>query len=215
MTFSHTVSYIWLQQAFIALFFLWFYDNSIFESIETGSIAYELVRPMDLYSRWFSITAANRVSRTVLRCVPLLAVAFVLPHPFRLVFGGGPAQLGLFAISMALSLGVVLSFSMLIYISAFYTLNSNGVRLIVAVASDFMSGGYIPLPFMPDAVRVVLEVLPFGSMQNMPLLIFSGYLYGEALMRGLALQVFWFAALVIIGRVLMARSLRRVVTQGG
>jgi len=215
MAFSHTVTYIWMQQAFVALFFLWFYDNSIFESIETGSIAYELVRPMDLYSRWFSMTAANRVSRTLLRAIPIFVVAFFLPHPFRLVIPMEFMRWILFAISMVLALGVVLSFSMLVYISAFYTINSAGSRLIIGLTADFLSGAYIPLPFFPGTVRTVAELLPFGSMQNMPLLIFSGYLEGVAIARGIGLQVFWLIALVAIGRFWMSRALKRVVVQGG
>jgi len=215
MTFQQTVSYIWLQQAFMAMFFLWFYENSIFESVESGSIAYEMVRPMDLYSRWFCMTGANRVARTVLRCAPLIVVALILPHPYRLVIPFDIARVGLFFLSMALTLGVVLSFSMLIYISAFYTINSTGTRLIVAVAADFLSGGTIPIPFFPDTIRTIVELLPFGSMQNMPLLIFSGHVYGAAAFRGIGLQVFWFVMLVVIGRFWMGRALRRVVTQGG
>ncbi|MCL2404975.1 MAG: ABC transporter permease [Defluviitaleaceae bacterium] len=215
MTFQQTVSYIWLQQAFLALFFLWFYENSIFESIESGSIAYEMVRPMDLYSRWYSVTAANRISRTVLRCAPLLVVALLLPHPYRLVIPGDIVQLGLFFLSMVLSLGVVLSLSMLVYISAFYTVNGAGTRLIIAVMSDFLSGGIIPIPFFPGTVRLVVELLPFGSMQNMPLLIFSGHIYGVAALRGIGLQIFWIVVLIIIGRLWMSRALKRVITQGG
>ena len=215
MTFQQTVSYIWLQQAFLALFFLWFFEDSIFESVESGAIAYELVRPMDLYSRWFSITAANRISRTLLRCGPLLVVALILPHPFRLVIPADLARLGLFVFSMALALGVVLSFSMLIYISAFYTINSRGTRLIVAVVADFLSGASIPLPFFPDTARVIAELLPFGSMQNMPFLIFNGHVYGWLALRGISLQVFWLAALLVIGRFWMSRALKRVVAQGG
>ncbi|MCL2360432.1 MAG: ABC transporter permease [Defluviitaleaceae bacterium] len=215
MEFSHTVTYIWLQQAFVSLFFLWFYDNSIFEAIETGAIAYELVRPMDLYSRWFSINAANRVSRTLLRAVPLIAIALFLPHPLRLVIPADLVRWGLFAISMVLALGVVLSFSMLVYISAFYTINSAGSRLIVGIAADFLSGAYIPLPFFPGTVRTVAELLPFGSMQNMPLLIFSGYLEGAAVLRGIGLQVFWLVVLVVVGRFWMSLALKRVVVQGG
>ncbi|MCL2378449.1 MAG: ABC transporter permease [Defluviitaleaceae bacterium] len=215
MTFQQTVTYIWLQQAFLALFFIWFYEYRIFESIESGSIAYEMVRPMDLYSRWFSMTAANRVARTLLRSAPLIAAALILPHPFRLVIPFDIARLGLFLISMALTLGVVLSFSMLVYISSFYTINSAGTRLMAAVASDFLAGGTIPIPFFPDTFRTIVELLPFGSMQNMPLLIFSGHIYGTAAFRGIGLQMFWVVALIIIGRFWMSRALKRVVAQGG
>ena len=215
MTLQQTVAYIWMQQAFMALFYLWFFENSIFESVENGHISYELVRPMDLYGRWFTMTTANRIARMLLRCLPILVVAFVLPEPFRLVLPNEIGRLGLFFISMMLSMGVVVSFSMLIYISAFHTINSMGTRIVVGVAGDFLAGGYIPIPFFPDTLRIVVELSPFGAMQNMPLLIFSGHLSGDALTRGLVLQVFWLAVLVVVGRVMMARALKKVVVQGG
>jgi len=215
MTFQQTVTYVWLQQAFIALFYVWFYENSIIETMESGSIAYELVRPMDLYGKWFVSTAANRMARTLLRCAPILIVAFILPPMFRLLLPLSFGVLILFFVSAFMSMLVVVAFSMLIYISAFFTINSLGTRIIVGVASDFLAGGYIPIPFFPDILRRVVEFSPFGSMQNMPLLIYSGYLTGAALVRGLALQVFWIVALVIIGRYFMAKSLKNVVVQGG
>jgi ABC-2 type transport system permease protein len=213
MTFQETVTYIWLQQAFVALLFVWFYEYKIFEAIESGYISYEMVRPMDLYGRWFTMTVANRMARAVLRAVPILAVAFVLPAPLRLVIE--PSRLPLFFVSLVLSLGVVVAFSMLIYISAFYTVNSLGVRIVVGIAGDFLSGGFIPVPFFPDALRIAVELSPFGAMQNMPLLIFSGNLTGDALLRGILLQFFWLAALLLIGRFCMSRALKKVVVQGG
>jgi len=215
MTFQQTVAYIWIQQAFIAVFFIYFFDESIFESIESGYISYELVRPMDLYSRWFTMTAARRMATAALRCIPILAVAFFLPEPFRLVLPGEPFQILLFFISLFLSMSVVVSFTMLIYVSSFFTINSTGVRSIMAIGSDFFAGGYLPIPFFPDWLRIAVELSPFGAMQNMPLLVFSGHFYGDALVRGMLLQMFWLVVLVIIGRVLMRHALKRVIAQGG
>jgi len=136
-----------------------------------------------------------------------------LPEPFRLVLPNEIGRLGLFFVSMLLSLGVVVSFSMLIYISAFYTINSMGTR--VAVAGDFLAGGYIPIPFFPDMLHTVVELSPFGAMQNMPLLIFSGHLTGDTMTRGLILQVFWLVFLVAVGHAMMGQALKKVVVQGG
>lgn len=47
MEFSQLTSYIWMQQAFLALFMSWYFDNDIFMIITNGNIAYELSRPMD------------------------------------------------------------------------------------------------------------------------------------------------------------------------
>ena len=215
MEFSQTVSYIWIQQAFLALFMSWFWENDIAASITEGSIAYEMVRPMDLYSRWFCQAAANRLARALLRCAPILIVAFIVPEPFRMSFPPSILQFGFFVASMALSLGVVVSFSMLTYVSLFYTLSPMGMRIVLAVSSDFLAGAIVPLPFFPEPFRVVAELLPFAAMQNMPLRIYAGNIAGMDALRGIALQLFWLAALLLIGRFAMGRAIKKVVVQGG
>jgi ABC-2 type transport system permease protein len=52
-------------------------------------------------------------------------------------------------------------------------------------------------------------------MQNMPLRLYSGHIAGGEAARGMALQVFWAAALILLGRALMKRALKRVTVQGG
>jgi ABC-2 type transport system permease protein len=215
MEFSQTVSYIWMQQAFLALFMMWFWEGEIAAAITEGSIAYEMVRPVDLYSRWFCQATANRLARAALRCAPILLVAFALPEPFRMALPAGAGRLLLFLLSALLSLGVVVSFSMLMYISLFYTLSPVGVRVIAGALSDFLAGATVPLPFFPEPARAVVELLPFAAMQNMPLRIYSGNIAGAGAAAGIALQVFWLAALVLAGRLLMGRALKRVVAQGG
>jgi ABC-2 type transport system permease protein len=215
MEFSQTVSYIWLLQAFLALFMMWFWENDIAAAITEGSIAYEMVRPVDLYGRWFCQAAANRLARATLRCAPILLVAFVVPAPYRMSLPPDMGQAALFLLSAALSLGVVTAFSMLIYISLFYMLSPMGMRLVVAALSDFLAGGTVPLPFFPEPVRAVVELLPFAAMQNMPLRIYGGHIAGADALRGVALQVFWLAVLFLTGRLAMRRALQRVVAQGG
>lgn len=215
MEFSQTVSYIWLQQAFLALFMTWFYEQDIFETITSGAVAYELVRPIDLYNRWFCHSAANRLARAVLRCFPILLVAFIVPEPLRMSLPPDLGQFGLFMISVPLSLGVVVAFTMLVYISVFFTLSPIGVRIVAALLADFLAGGIVPLPFFPDVVRGVVEILPFAAMQNMPLRIYSGHISGAAAVRGLFLQAFWLVILVVLGKLWMKLALRRAVVQGG
>jgi len=215
MEFSHTVTYIWLQQAFLALFMSWFWENDIADSILSGAISYELTRPMDLYNRWYCQTVAGRLSRATLRCLPILVVGFIVPGPYGLSLPAGAGAFALFALSAALALGVVAAFSMLMYISLFYTISSLGVRSVLGVLSDFLSGHIIPLPFFPQRIRVVAEFLPFASMQNMPLRIYSGNISGADAFWGIGLQLFWLVTLAAAGRAAMRRAVKRVVVQGG
>ena len=215
MEFSQTVSYIWMQQAFLALFMTWFFENEIFAAITSGSIAYELVRPLDLYNRWFYQSAANRLAKAVMRCFPILLVAYIVPDPLRMSLPASLPQFLLFICSVVLAFSVVVAFSMLIYTITFYTLSPVGVRLMSAVLADFLAGAIIPLPFFPDGIRQVAELLPFAAMQNMPLRIYCGNIIGIDALKGTGLQIFWLIALVLCGRMMMKRALKKVVVQGG
>lgn len=211
MELSQTVSYIWMQQVFFVFFSVVFGDNEIIDSIRSGAIAYELVRPMNLYGRWFSQSMANRVAYTVLNCMPALVIAFIIPKPYRITLPASLVQMGAFLISMALALCIVVEFAMLLYVSLFYTLSHRGIKIIVTALTSFLSGGVIPLPFFPEPVLAVVNLLPFAAMQNMPLLIFSGNLAGVDVIGGIAFQLFWVAVLFVIGQFSMRTALKKVV----
>lgn len=187
MEFPQLVGYIWIQQAFLALFMIWFLENDIFEAISSGAVAYELVRPVDLYNRWFCQSLGNRIARALLRCFPVLLVAFMVPEPFRLMLPVSVLQFTLFLFSMLLCVGVVVALANLVYISTLYTLSPQGVRIITAVLADFLAGSLIPLPFFPVAFRKIVELLPFAAMQNVPLRIYTGNLRNEAAFKGIIL----------------------------
>ncbi|NLL46990.1 MAG: ABC transporter permease [Firmicutes bacterium] len=215
MEFSQVVTYIWIQQAFLAIFMVWFYENEIFEAISSGTIAYELVRPLDLYNRWFAQSVANRLARALLRSLPILLVAFLVPSPLRMSLPASGLQFAFFSLSFFLSLGVVVAYTMIVYIITFFTLSPVGIRIIAAMLADFLAGGILPLPFFPEGVRAVVERLPFAAMQNMPLRIYSGHISGTGALSGIGLQLAWFVVLVSIGRQMMKRALQKVVVQGG
>ena len=145
MTFPELVTYIWLQQSLLALVMAWYYDNEIFDSISNGNIAYELCRPVDIYTLWFIKNLAVRVSRVVLRCAPILLVASLLPAPYNISLPASPEAGLMFLISLILGTLVVVAFYMLVYISAFYTISSLGVRTVATNIVLFFSGDIIPL----------------------------------------------------------------------
>lgn len=215
MEFSQTVSYIWMQQTLMVLFSVVFADGEIYSAIRDGSIAYELVRPMDLYGRWFCQSAANRIAFTMLNCLPVIFISFIMPKRYRMSLPLNIGQFLLFLLSTVLALCVVVAFAMLMYITLFYTLSHRGIKIIVTAVTTFLSGGVIPLPFFSESVLVIVQLLPFAAMQNMPLRIYSGNIVGVDALKGIAFQVFWFMALLIIGRFTMRRTLKKVIVQGG
>jgi len=215
MPFDSLSSYIWLQQAFLAIFMAWFFDSDIFDSIVTGNIAYELCRPCDIYNMWFTKNVAIRVSRAVLRCLPILVFAFILPQPYGMSLPVSFAAFLLFVLSMLLGLLVLVAFSMLIYISAFYTISPIGIRILATSVIEFFAGALIPIPFFPEFLQPFIYALPFASMQNTPFLIYTGYISGAEIVKSMLLQLAWFVVLWCVGKLLIKHAIKKVVVQGG
>lgn len=215
MEFSALSSYIWLQQAFLALYMMWFLEREIFDSITSGGIAYELCRPLDLYSMWFSRNIANRLSKALLRCFPILLLAALLPKPYGMQAPKNVVSFFVFLLSMGLALIVTVAFCMILYLLCFYTISPLGIKMVLFSMVEFFSGAVIPLPFLPDGIRQLCELLPFASMQNVPFRIYSGDLTGWNGIFAVLLQIFWSVVLIIFGKWMFQKALRRVVVQGG
>lgn len=215
MTLSELSSYLWLQQAFLALFMAWFLDNDILDGITSGNVAYELCRPIDLYTMWFLKNMAIRLSKVALRCMPIILVAAFLPKPYNISMPSSLFSAVLFVPSLLTGFLLIIAFNMLIYISVFYTLSPTGIRVLAVSAIEFLSGAIIPIPFFPESLQKFIYMLPFASMQNTPFLIYTGYIKGIDAIKGMLLQVVWFLLLAIAGKMFMKKALKKAVVQGG
>lgn len=215
MTFQATATYVWMQQAFLAIFAAWSLENEIFDSIRDGNVAYEICRPIDIYNMWFSRSTANRISRAFLRCVPILLVAAFLPAPYGMTLPPSVPAFFWFLLAMGLGLLVAVAFCMLVYIVTFFTVSPTGVRMVAVSMVELLQGAIIPLPFFPDGIRQVMELLPFAAMQNVPLRVYTGDIAGQELYFAVLLQVFWLIVMVAGGKALTRLALKRVVVQGG
>ena len=81
---NELITYLWLNQAFFALICIWHKDNEILNMIKKGDVAYELCRPQNLYVMWFVRILSSKLSSVLLRCIPLIIVALILPSPYNL-----------------------------------------------------------------------------------------------------------------------------------
>ncbi len=215
MSFRALTSYIWLQQAFLTLFGAWMFENEIFDAIVDGNLAYEMCRPVNVYNMWFSRSMAMRFSRVCLRCLPILLVAGLLPEPYGMSLPASALHGLLFAVTIFLCALVVVACTMLVYVLTFYTISPVGLRMVYVCAVDFLCGAIIPLPFLPDGLQRVIELLPFASMQNVPLRIYGGSMSGGEMVRAIGLQIVWIVVLIAVGRMLCARAMKKVIVQGG
>jgi len=205
------VTYVWLGQAFLGLQ-PWGVDRDIRDQIRSGTVAYELMRPLNLYLFWYARALAFKTAPTLLRSVPLLLIAglFLDLTP--------PASWAATGAFLAATLGALLlssAITTLMNISLLWTLSGDGVTALVPACVIVFSGMVVPLPLFPDWALPILNLLPFRGLVDVPFRLYLGHLPPGELLCLLGHQLAWTGILVLLGQVILSRGTRRLVVQGG
>jgi ABC-2 type transport system permease protein len=211
MSRTDVISYVWLGQAVFYLMLLGT-DQDVTTMIRSGTVVYELLRPMDLYWVWFVRAVALRSVPTVMRGVPVIVFAalfFGLKPPPSVASGLA------FAGSLLGALVIASAFTALMSISMMWTVSGLGITRIVPGIAYCLSGIIIPLPFFPDWAQPVLNALPFRHLVDTPFRLYLGHISPEQAPAILLQELVWTAALIMLGRLLLSRGARRLVAQGG
>jgi ABC-2 type transport system permease protein len=190
----------------------WTIDHEIRGMIRSGAVAYELARPIDLYGFWYSRNLAGRIAPTLLRSLPIFVlawIAFDLQLPPSLAAAGAWLLSTLSAVLLAGAIATLLSIALL------WTISGEGISQIIQVSIFVFSGMIVPLPLFPDWSQPLLNALPFRGLVDIPFRFYTGDLTPDQLLPHLAHQLAWTLALVLLGRWLLSRGMRRLVVQGG
>jgi ABC-2 type transport system permease protein len=212
---SEIIQYQWLSQAFLALIWIWHKDNEILSMIKNGNVAYELCRPQNLYWMWYIRILASKLSAVLLRCIPLLIIAFLLPHPYNLILPESFTALMFFIITLALATLLVTALVTLMYLLIFYSVDSRGIMGMYCGIAEILSGQVIAIPLFPVFLRNIAIVLPFAYISDFSFRIYSGNIAGTQIIQGLTIQIIWLFIILFLGLILSNRLLKRVSVQGG
>jgi ABC-2 type transport system permease protein len=77
------------------------------------------------------------------------------------------------------------------------------------------SGSLVPLPLFPEWTQAFLSILPFRGLVDTPFRLYLGHIPPGDVLFHLAHQLAWAASIVVVGRWVLSRGVRRLVVQGG
>jgi ABC-2 type transport system permease protein len=219
LTWEEIVVYVWLGQALLATL-PWNVDPELAQEIRSGNVAYELVRPVDLYGYWFARTAAFRVASASMRSVLVFVFAMgLLPlvgyHEWALPLPRDLSAGFLFTLSLGGAVAMAVALTMLLHISLITSLSGQGVNYVLPGIVMVLCGLIVPLPLFPDWMQPFLVAQPFRGLADVPYRIYSGDIGGAQALRDIAQQLVWAGVFVVAGRAWLSRAMRRVVIQGG
>src|SRR5262245_38756603 len=174
MTSEQTITYIWLGQALLLLAML-DVDKDVAAMIRSGNVAYEMIRPIDLYTLWFSRAFSGRAAPLLMRAIPIFVIAGLFlglqaPASFLAVT--------MFGISLAGALLLAASIVALLTISMLWTISGEGISRLAPAPIFFFSGIVIPLPLFPDWMQHFVVWLPVRGLMDTPLRIYMAHLTG-------------------------------------
>ena len=211
MTLPEVITYVWLTQALL-LVLPWRPDADVEQLVRSGNVAYELLRPVSLYGLWFARALAQRTAPALLRCLPMVVLAYAF---FGLDAPAGPGAALAFGVSLVATFALSAAITTLLSISVLVTVEGKGVHVLVTSVVNLMSGALVPLPLLPEWIQPLASALPFRGLLDTPFRLYMGHLAPSAALSSVGHQVVWTIALVLVGRMILAHALRRVVVQGG
>ena len=211
---SQMCSFVWLGQAFFVLRYIDMPKNSARE-IENGDVCYKFVRPINIYNQWYFEHLGQKLSATLLRFLPIMLVASILPSSIRLSLPASFAAFGLFLIALAVGALMASAVSMLVVYLTFKTQSAKGTQYMVNTLVGVLGGFYIPIPFMPSALQNVLNYLPFRFIIDLPFRIYIGSIPVQSAIQYILLSLVWLIVIIALGKLLMKKALNKTVIQGG
>jgi ABC-2 type transport system permease protein len=205
------ITYTGMTQAFIGAVALWGWFEMI-KSIKSGEVASDLSRPYDYYNFWL----AQDLGRSLFQLFTRGALGMLI---FIVFFGASvPSSLNqwaLLAISILLALMLSFSWRFLASAIAFWTVDAVGWMRIASLGILLPTGFMVPLAFMPAWLQTLCYLTPFPGMINTPVEIYLGRATDGGALVLIGLQVGWFIALMLLGRLMAYAGRRKLTIQGG
>ena len=211
LSLEQVITFIWLAQAFLQLL-PWNIDKELETLVKTGNVAYELVRPLDLYWLWFARALALRLIPTLMRSIPLCIVAgFFLGLSAPVSWTAGLA----FCAALVFAAVVASAMTTLIVISLFWSVSGEGIQRLVPTVSLVLSGMLIPLPLFPEWMQTFLNIQPFRAVLDIPTRLYTGVIPATDALACFAFQIGWAVIFIGLGKWLINRAVKRFVVDGG
>jgi ABC-2 type transport system permease protein len=187
-------------------------DQDLAYQVMEGRLAMDLIKPVDIQFMYVARAAGESVFRLVLLTVPTAAVLLAV-YPLRRP--ASPLHALAFFLSALMSFLLVAAINFTVGTFALRLHSILGLLRAKFFLLELFSGLLLPISFFPEIFQKIFAVMPFEYISYIPMLIYLGKINGVGILKALGIQLFWVAALLLLGHVIWRWSIRTVIIQGG
>jgi len=190
-------------------------DQVIGEEVKDGSIAMNLIKPINYHLRLLFESFGELIYGTL--CVSLPLWLALIAYRFFNIGELPPSfsTIGAYILSLIFGFSIMFLFNFIFGLLSFYVTNLWGIRQLKHVIINLISGQMIPLVFFPIWLQNGLAFLPFSSINYIPVMIYLNKINGTALIRAFVIQVFWVIFLLVFSIWLWKKATKRLTILGG
>src|SRR4029079_18594840 len=181
------------------------------ERIRTGDVSIDLYRPVPLLWWYYAGDLGRAAYHFLSRGLAPSVIGFLLFH----IHGpASPEAAAGFVVAVVLAVTVSFAIRFLAAATAFWVLDSSGIRLLSAILAMALSGMVLPLNLVPGVAGTIVNALPWASYVQVPIDVYLGRHSGADLLAALAFQALWAFVLLALCSWVLERATRKVVVQG-
>lgn len=187
-------------------------ERRIEQSVERGTVAIDMVRPVNIFSMYFAEDIAALIALVFQNVIPVLLIGGIIigiPRPVS----RGAFILFIISLSMAYIINwfIAAMFGMICFsqvkVDALFQVKKHLIRLL--------SGSIIPIWFFPVWLQRGLKILPFAYLYQLPLDIYVGKSDSYEIVIGITVQFIWMIITFIMFTYFQNRVTNKVMIQGG
>ena len=208
---DHMLTYIIISSA-LSVLLITNVERRIQSSVEKGTIATDMMKPINLFGVFFAEDLGNIVALTFQNLLPILIIGSVMIKPPAMA---DIRDLPLFIISVILSFLIKWILAALFGMIAFTAVNIDALIQVKKHLLRLLSGSIIPIWFFPESVERVLLALPFVYIYQLPLSIYIGRGNRFEHLSQMGIQFLWLVILSVIFIIVQSRVTKKVMVQGG
>jgi ABC-2 type transport system permease protein len=168
-----------------------------------------------MYGFYYARVAAQKLTGSLMRGIPMLIFAAILPEGWGIVLPHSAASLLLALAGLGLGLLCVCALENISMAFTMRTLDPRGMQGLLALLMMTLAGNILPLTLFPDSWQKVITALPYAQLLDAPIRLYTGETPPAAAPGILLIQAAWTAALAALGVLFWRKNQKRLVIQGG